>query len=135
MTGQEIRHEPVLINEVVRELHIKKFAKYIDCTLGGGGYTKAICETGGEVLGIDTDLSMIQIAQENLKGRKVKIVQGNFRNLKNIAFENGFEEVEGIVFDLGVSNIHFMDETRGFSFRNPEAQLIVFLKLFGQVIC
>lgn len=118
-------HEPVLLDEVIKHLHIKKFGKYIDCTLGAGGYTKAILENGGNVLGIDTDESMLKIARENLKDAKGShiLVQGNFKDIKKIAEENGFTQVDGIVFDLGVSNIHFMDKKRGFSFRNPEAHL------------
>src|SRR5258708_37790008 len=122
------QHEPVLLKEVIDSLHINKLGKFIDATLGAGGYTKAILEAGGEVLGIDTDESMLRIARENLKAisRQARndttrhsdiLVNGNFRDIKKIAEENGFEKVEGIVFDLGVSNVHFMDDERGFSFR------------------
>ncbi len=116
-------HVPVLLKEVIEELHIKNQGKYIDATLGAGGYTKAILDAGGEVLGIDADLSMLRIAKKNLKSEKVKLVHGNFKDLKKIAEENNFTVVDGIVFDLGVSNFHFSDETRGFSFKNPEALL------------
>ncbi len=116
-------HEPVLLKEVIGELHINNQGKFIDATLGAGGYTKEILGKGGGVLGIDADISMLQIAKENLRDTNAKIIHGNFRDLKKIALENGFTEVDGIVFDLGVSNVHFNDEERGFSFRNPEAQL------------
>src|SRR5260221_1245911 len=116
-------HEPVLLEEVIKELHIKNQGKYIDATLGAGGYTKAILAAGGEVLGIDADISMLRIAEQNMKEKNVNLVNGNFRNINKIAEANGFTNVDGVVFDLGVSNIHFMDETRGFSFRNPEAEL------------
>ncbi|CAN5307677.1 16S rRNA (cytosine(1402)-N(4))-methyltransferase RsmH [soil metagenome] len=125
-------HEPVLLKEIVRELHIKNQGKYIDATLGAGGYTKAILSAGGTVLGIDADESMIQIAKENLKDTNAKIAHGNFENIKKIAEENGFMNADGIVFDLGVSNFHFMDDTRGFSFRNPEADLDMRLDVNSQ---
>ncbi len=135
------QHEPVLLKEVVEELHIKnqgrpaeRRGKYIDATLGAGGYTKAILEAGGEVLGIDTDTSMLNIAKENLGEGNFKLVNGNFRDIKKIAEENGFNEVDGIVFDLGVSNVHFMDETRGFSFKNPEADLDMRLDFKSQAL-
>ncbi len=119
------KHEPVLLEEVIKSLQIKKFGKYIDATLGAGGYTKAILEKGGEVLGIDMDENMIKIARDSIGDNvsRMTFVLGNFRNIKKIAEENGFTNVDGIVFDLGVSNVHFMDEERGFSFRNPEAAL------------
>lgn len=116
-------HEPVLLEEVIRALHIKNQDQIIDATLGGGGYTKRICEAGGQVLALETDEKMIQIASQGLQDLPVKIVHANFRNLKKVAEENDFTQVDGIVFDLGVSNIHFMSETRGFSFRNPDADL------------
>lgn len=129
-----IVHEPVLLEEVVRELHIKNQGKYIDCTLGAGGYTKAICEEGGRVLAIETDESMIQIASKNLVGKDVQIVHGNFRKIKEIAKESQFLDADGIVFDLGVSNVHFSDEERGFSFRNPESLLDMRLDIEGQAV-
>ena len=117
------QHEPVLLKEVIDCLHIKNQGRYIDATLGAGGYTKEISGNGGVVLGIDADQSMLSIAEENLKGTDTKLVNGNFRDIKRIASENGFTGVDGIVFDLGVSNVHFSDMNRGFSFRNPEADL------------
>lgn len=117
-------HEPVLLAEVIDLLHIKNQALYIDATLGAGGYTKAICEKGGKVLSIETDPKMIGIAKEKLKGvNNFQVVHGNFRNIAQIAKENGFNEVSGIVFDLGVSNIHFLGDDRGFSFQDKEADL------------
>ncbi|MEK7498049.1 MAG: 16S rRNA (cytosine(1402)-N(4))-methyltransferase RsmH [Patescibacteria group bacterium] len=123
-------HEPVLLAEVIDllhvrdRLHLKKAHKYIDATLGAGGYTKAICELGGLVLSIDTDKKMIEIAKKNLSGvGGYKIAQGNFRNIAEIAKVNDFTEVSGIVFDLGVSSIHFLEDGRGFSFQDKEAPL------------
>jgi 16S rRNA (cytosine1402-N4)-methyltransferase len=118
-----IKHEPVLLEEVIASLHIKNQGRYIDATLGTGGYTKVICDKGGQVLALDTDESMIKLAQKNLQRLPVKIIHANFKNLKKVAEENDFTQVDGIVFDLGVSNVHFMNQTRGFSFRNPDADL------------
>jgi 16S rRNA (cytosine1402-N4)-methyltransferase len=117
-------HEPVMTREVIDYLHIKKGGKYIDATLGAGGHTKAILQAGGEVLGIDADREMIEIVRENLEGMpasKFKLIQGNFRDLDKLVSD--FKPVDGILFDLGVSNIHFADRTRGFSFEKPEASL------------
>ncbi len=127
-------HEPVLLEEVLNELHIENQGRYIDSTLGAGGYTKAISEKGGQVLGLDTDESMLEIAKENLKGTNTKFALGNFKDIEKIAEENGFTNIEGIVFDLGVSNVHFADEERGFSFRNPEADLDMRLNTSSQAV-
>lgn len=133
MTTEERVHESVMVAEVVRELHIgnrlhiKKACKYIDATLGTGGHTLGITQNGGQVLGIEADPEMLAIASKRLKKEiengGCKLVNGNFVDIDKIAREFGFSEVSGIIFDLGVSNIHLTDESRGFSFGNPEAEL------------
>ena len=55
-------HESVMTNDVIRNLHIKNQAKYIDGTLGTGGHTLEIAKNGGLVLGIDADPEMIEIS-------------------------------------------------------------------------
>ncbi len=129
-------HEPVLLEEILRHMHIKNQGNYIDATEGAGGYTKAILEKGGNILGIDADESMLKIAKENLRdvSGKAHLVHGNFKDITKIAKENGLEKVDGIVFDLGVSNVHFSDRQRGFSFRNPEANLDMRLNPNSQTV-
>ncbi|HKB88247.1 MAG TPA: 16S rRNA (cytosine(1402)-N(4))-methyltransferase RsmH [Patescibacteria group bacterium] len=120
-------HESVMVNEVVRELHIKNQAKYIDATLGTGGHTEAILKANGQVLAIEADSEMLKIAENRLKSYiesgNCKLVNGNFTDIDRIAQENGFNEVSGILFDLGVSNLHLTDSTRGFSFGTSDTEL------------
>lgn len=127
-------HETVMPAEAVNGLHIKKLANYIDATLGNGGHALEILKQGGNVLGIDMDPEMIEIAQKRLRkacpaanqsvhGQSFKLVHGNFINIDSLAKENGWLPVSGILFDLGVSNVHLKDLERGFSFENPEANL------------
>jgi len=109
-------HIPVLLNEVVEALKIPDGKKYIDCTFGGGGYSRAIAEKGGIVLGVDVD----QDAVDNFSETKgITLVQGNFENLQKIAEDNGFFPCDGIVFDLGVSSYQIDTADRGFSFLKP----------------
>lgn len=126
-------HESVLVKEVIESLHINKGSqsekqiRIIDCTLGTGGHSEAILDAGGEVLGIEADPKMLEIAKERLSGRNAKLVLGNFYNLEKIAKDNDFVTsdggVDGILFDLGVSNLHLKLDTRGFSFSNPDQEL------------
>ena len=51
-------HEPVMIEEVLRELAVEPGGSYIDCTLGEAGHSVAIldaCAPGGRLLGLDAD--------------------------------------------------------------------------------
>ncbi|MGB9911178.1 MAG: 16S rRNA (cytosine(1402)-N(4))-methyltransferase RsmH [Microgenomates group bacterium] len=129
---EKIFHKPVLLNKVIELLVVKKGGKYIDATVGGGGYALEIVKRGGKILGIDCDPEAIQAAGENLslacpplKQEKFasrvnsswRLVRGNFREIKKIAQKEGFGRVEGIIFDLGVSWHQLEEGRRGFSFR------------------
>jgi hypothetical protein len=46
-------HTPVMKDECCKYLQVKKDVFYVDCTLGGGGHTRAILELGGRVIAID----------------------------------------------------------------------------------
>ena len=100
-------HESVMIEEVIKEM---PKGKVIDCTLGTGGHSEALVEKGCEVLGIEADPKMLEIAKERL-GNSAKLVLGNFSDLEKIAKENNYTEVDGILFDLGVSNLHLQGAT------------------------
>lgn len=115
-------HIPVLTKEILNYFDFKKGGVYIDCTLGGGGHSKAILENiypHGLLIGIDQDTEAIEIAEEELKSYidKVKLVKGNFKNLEGILSDLKIETVSGIVFDLGVSFHQLKEKERGFSFK------------------
>ena len=42
-----------MMHECCDYLQIKPGGLYVDCTLGGGGHTKAILDRGGRVIGLD----------------------------------------------------------------------------------
>ena len=110
-------HESVMVHEVVDSLHINKLGKYIDGTLGTGGHSLEIAKLGGKVLGIEADPEVLKIAQKRL-GDLATLVNGNFIDIDRIAKDNNFTDVSGILLDLGVTNLHLLDENRGFSFTN-----------------
>lgn len=115
-------HIPVMLREVLNFLEVKPDGMYIDATLGGGGYTKAISDLlsdKGKILSIDLD----PLAIENFNQFKTKkniIVNDNFSNIEKIVLENFSEEdrFDGIVADLGLSSAQLEDVNRGFSFNN-----------------
>ena len=115
-------HIPVLTQEILNYLNLKKGGVYIDCTLGGGGHSEAILENiypHGFLIGIDQDIEAIETAKEELKSYidKIKLVKGNFKNLEKILSELKIETVSGIIFDLGVSFHQLKEKERGFSFK------------------
>lgn len=117
-------HIPVLLAEVLEGLELKKGGVYIDCTLGGGGYTFALAQMigkKGKVIAIDADRLAIDNAKKIIESKNLKnivLVHNNFRNLEEILTENLKEGLaDGIVFDLGLSSAQLADENRGFSFK------------------
>ncbi|MEK7177700.1 MAG: 16S rRNA (cytosine(1402)-N(4))-methyltransferase RsmH [Patescibacteria group bacterium] len=116
-------HTPVLLEQVIEALEIKKDGLYLDATFGEGGYSQAIINKGGKVLGLDLDQQQLSTARESkvldsrLRGNDIVLVEGNFGDIEKIAKENNFFPVDGVVFDLGLSMKQISQSGRGFSFK------------------
>ena len=119
----QIRHVPVMLEEVLKFLQPKPGGQYVDGTLGGGGHTEAILERSapdGRVLGIDADAQALERVKQRLSefvsnGRLV-LVHGNFAELARIVNEAGFVSIQGGLLDLGFSSLQMDEPERGFSF-------------------
>ncbi len=117
-----VRHEPVLLPEVIAALAVRPGGRYVDCTVDGGGHAEAILEAaspGGALIGMDADPEAVALARDRLArfGNAVAVVQGNFRDVDAICRERGFAPVNGVLFDLGLSSHQLAGGGRGFSFR------------------
>ncbi len=120
-----MRHEPVLLNEIIQLIKPEQGDVVIDCTLGDGGHAEAFLEAVGEkgkLFGIDTDPESLLRAKRYLYkfGEQVTFAKANFKDLKNIAEANGFKNADVIIMDLGWSSPQFEERGRGFSFDKDE---------------
>ena len=118
-----IKHCAVMSQEVVSHLRAPEPAVYVDCTLGGGGHSRALLEAGersSTVIGIDRDMECIAAAREWGKPWRSRLLtrHGNFRDLGEILQDCGHPRVDGILFDLGVSSHQLDTPARGFSFQH-----------------
>ena len=116
----EFKHKPVLLNECIENLKIKKDGIYIDGTLGGAGHSSKIIEKlsdNGLLIGIDRDKEALQAAEKKLKNYKnIKYIYGNHDEIKEILEKLQIKEVDGILLDLGVSSYQLDEKSRGFSY-------------------
>jgi len=111
--------------EVIFFLNCLPGKVYVDCTLGGSGHARAICEKiipGGVFIGIDQDKDAIQNAKKVLKSfdLTVHLFHSNFTYLPDILQELDIAGVDGILLDLGVSLHQLESSGRGFSFQRDE---------------
>jgi 16S rRNA (cytosine1402-N4)-methyltransferase len=110
-------HLPVLKGEVLGFLSPVSGGRYLDCTFGGGGHSRAILEAAPdiEVVAIDRDpeaLARSLDLAEEFPGKFSLKIQ-NFSDLASVAGA-GFD---GVLFDFGLSSYQIDDAERGFSFR------------------
>lgn len=116
----EFKHEPVLLNECIQALEIKKNGIYVDGTLGGAGHSKEILKKlslSGKLIGIDRDKEALKVAANRLKEYKnANLIYGNHDNIRQILNELNIDKVDGILLDLGVSSYQLDERNRGFSY-------------------
>ena len=113
----DFTHFPVMLNEVIKISSPFFKNKIIDCTFGGGGYSKALLKfSKTNVLAIDRDKKVLAEVKkiEKKYPRRFKFHQLKFSQLETISIDN----VDVVIFDLGLSSIQLNDFDRGFSFKS-----------------
>jgi len=111
-------HAPVLVAEVLAALagahHV------LDGTLGGGGHSLALLDSGATVTALDRDpdavaAARLRLAAFELEGR-FHARRGNFAEVDTLPAVSA-SRFAGVLLDLGVSSHQVDDARRGFSFR------------------
>ena len=110
-------HKPVLLREVLGFLAPVDGGKYLDCTFGGGGHSRAILEAARDVnvVALDRDPEAAERAEvlaAEYPGR-FTLIDKDFGNLDSMT-DSGFD---GVLFDFGLSSFQLDNPGRGFSFR------------------
>lgn len=110
-------HNPVLLDESVGGLAIKKNGVYVDVTFGGGGHSRKILKhlgPEGKLFAFDQDKDALS---NSVDDQRFTLINENFMFMKRFLRFHGITEVDGILADFGVSSYQFDAPNRGFSIR------------------
>jgi 16S rRNA (cytosine1402-N4)-methyltransferase len=116
-------HVPVLTADVLSHLRPERGGLFVDCTVGLGGHTRALLESGAtHIVGLDRDLDALSAARVTLApwADRVDLVHADYRALDGVLDARGVSLVDGALADLGVSSMQFDAPGRGFSFQRDE---------------
>ena len=105
ISSPEITHYPVMLNEVTKICSPKSGGTFIDCTFGGGSYSKNILKFNNtKVLAFDRDKFILKISNQLEKKypKRFFFYQKKFSQINTVIND---ESAEAVIFDLGLSNI------------------------------
>ena len=126
MTETKFSHIPVLLQEAIDFLAVRRGGTYVDATLGLGGHSYEIARRlgrEGRLIGFDKDPVALERARRRLSDLpaelqadwpEIRLEHGSFARLGEFI---GPASIDGLLADLGVSSLQLEDASRGFSFQ------------------
>ena len=116
---ENVKHFPVLLNEVISIISPLYGGTFIDCTFGEGGYSKKILENkSNKILAIDRDKNSFKIINQFKKKYQGRFDFENKKFSEILNTEKKINNLKGIIFDLGYSTTQIKDPKKGLSFNS-----------------
>jgi len=122
MGFDEVRHTPVMLDEVLSALTVSPSDVCADLTFGRGGHSRAILSQlgpEGRLIVVDRDPEAVAEAKALADSdSRVHVADAPFSRIKDIVADiEGVDHLDAVLLDLGVSSPQLDDAHRGFSFR------------------
>ena len=120
------RHVPVLLQDAIRYLNVRRGGVYTDATLGLAGHSTAIARQlgpEGTLIAFDRDPEAVKLARERMEALREELGP---EMPAVVLHDTEFSEAEaliepasldGLLADFGVSSMQFDEAHRGFSFQ------------------
>jgi 16S rRNA (cytosine1402-N4)-methyltransferase len=112
-------HVPVLLEESVAALAVKRDGIYLDGTFGRGGHSLRILEAlgpRGRVVALDRDPFAEATARE-WSDPRFNFHRAWFSSLRDVLDAERIVHIDGALLDLGIASPQIDEPERGFSFR------------------
>lgn len=121
-------HIPVMLEECMNGLNLKRDGVYFDGTVGAGGHSFEILSRtspNGRLIATDLDDEAIAAATERLSrfNGRFEIYKSNYKNFEEVLNRAKVEKLDGALLDFGVSSYQLDNEDRGFSYMKSGAPL------------
>lgn len=120
------RHVPVLFEEAIDFLAVRKDGTYVDCTAGAAGHAEGIVRRlgrRGRLIGFDRDPEALAQAEARLRhaveemGSEAPAITLIGEPFSRIEQHVEAGTVDGLLADFGVSSMQLDEAQRGFSFQ------------------
>src|SRR5579862_2987906 len=126
MQAGNFSHVPVLLQEAIQFLNVRRGGTYIDATLGLGGHSYEIAKRlgpRGRLIGFDKDPNALELARKRLRvlaaelGGEIPKVELIHASYAELGQRIEAASADGVLADLGISSLQLSDAARGFSFQ------------------
>lgn len=124
-TKKMLRHDPVMLHEVLEVLNLRPGGVVVDGTLGLAGHSLEMRKRiapGGTLVGLDWDETMLAAARARLEeardedGTRLELVHTDYRGMGEAMAQLGLQ-ADAILLDLGLNSAQIEDPTRGIAFK------------------
>ncbi len=120
-----MRHQSVLLQEVLSGLEPKEGSVYLDLTLGDGGHAEAVSKRigpRGHIIGLDRDKNAVTRSQALLVSLESRVTfkTASWKELGAVLKEAGESMIDSALLDLGMSSFELEESGKGFSFQKSE---------------